>query len=517
MEEFRENILNWYQFKNTDDVLEIGDSGITKMLIRKCNKVMTVKKDIKTTEISRKFDYIIMIGIIGNIEEIFGERVKLSELVVFLEKYLKENGKFLIAVDNKFGLRYFAGNPENILNSRYKSLIGYSNEEEKIETFTKKSLKSKLENIGYHTNFYYPLPDYKLPNVIFSDKSLPKYNTIDKYVPYCKDGVKTVINEIDVFREILKEDENQFEFFANSFLVEASKVKTPIKYKYISFNNMRKPRYRLITKIADEYVEKETVNSDSEEHYNQIKNNIEILKNDKIKLLDDAVDGIIRSKYIEQKYMLSNVITELLEKNETKQVEKILKKYIDILNKNSYIEEDYEKTVFKRYGIKLENPELLKELHFKENGFWDMTFKNCFYVDDELYFFDQEWNEKFLPAEYILYHSIVYTISLRRFINVDDWLEKYDLIKYLKIFKELDDKLQEDVRDSKVWDFFHQNKYVDIDATIQELENMKIREKSQQEAYDNLKAEYDSYKKKVQNTKPYKIYKAVKNITKRKK
>lgn len=515
--EFRSNILNWYQFKKTDDVLELGNNEITKMLISKCNKVVSINKDLKNVEINRKFDYIILIGIIGKIEEIYGEKIGLIDLIVFLEKYLKEDGKFLIAVDNKFGLRYFAGNPENILNEKFKSLIGYSNEKEKIETFTKKSLEQKLKDIGYSSNFYYPLPDYRLPNVIFSDKYLPKYNTIDKYMTYYKENSTAIINEIDVFREILKDNEEMFTFFANSFLVEASKKKSPIKYKYVSFNNIRKAEYRLITKISDDYVEKQVVDNLAENHYNNIKKNIEILKSKKINTLDYVKDDVIQSKYESQEYMLNNVITTLLENGEKSKVEKILKNYIEILNKDSYIENDYKNTVFYRHNIRVKSPDSLKELHFQKNGLWDMTFKNCFYIDDKFYFFDQEWNEMNLPAEYVLYHSIVYTISLRRFVNIDDWLEKYNLTKFLDIFKELDDKLQKEIKDERIWDFFHKEKYIDLDATLQEMENMKIRSRAQQEAYDNLKAEYDSYRASIEDSKSYKLYRTVRNIGKRKK
>ena len=514
--EFGENILNWYQFKNTDEILEIGESRLRKMLSEKCGKVVSINNDLENTEIDGKFDYIIMIGIIKDIAKIFGRPIKLKDLIVFLEKYLKDNGKFLIAVDNKFGLRYFAGNPDNILNSKFKSLIGYSDEKEKIETFTKKTLKQKLESIGYNTNFYYPLPDYKLPNVIFSEEYLPKYNNIDKYMTYYKENSTPIFSELDVFREILKDNEENFEFFANSFLVEASKIKNPIKYKYISFNNLRKDKYRLITKIADGYVEKQAVNNKSLDHYNQIIKNIEILKSDNIKVLDSLNDGCLQSKYVDQKYMLNNVITEFLEKKEYDCVDKIVNRYIEILSKDSYIEEEYEKTVFNKYNVQIEDADILKQLHFKKNGLWDMTFKNCFFVDDDFYFFDQEWNEEVLPVEYILYRSIVYTISLRRYVNIEDWLVKYKLDKFVNIFKELDDKMQLEIRDENIWNFFSQNKYINLDETVQEMKNMEMRSKSQQEAYNNLKLEYDSFRKKIESSIPYKFYKKTKKIIKRK-
>ena len=72
-------------------------------------------------------------------KEIFGKNIELVEIIKILEKNLKEKGIFLIAVDNKFGLRYFTGNPENILNKKFESITGYSNEKEKI-------LKSVVDN-----------------------------------------------------------------------------------------------------------------------------------------------------------------------------------------------------------------------------------------------------------------------------------------------------------------------------------------------------------------------------------
>ena len=532
--ELKKNILNWYPFEKSDEILEIGYNEITEVFTEKCKEVVLVepnleeenvlnepnlniiKQNLKSAQISKKFDYIILIGVIGRIEALYGERIELVDLIRFLEQYLKKEGKFLIAVDNKFGLRYFSGNPDNILNEKFKSLIGYHDEKEPIETFTKKSLEKKLNNIFYCTNFYYPLPDYKYPNVIFSDDYYPQYDTIDKYMPYCTDKSTLIMNEIDVFREILKDNEEMFTFFANSFLVEAGRKKTPIKYKYVSFNNFRKPEYRLITKIADKYVEKQAMNSSANEHYSSIKKNIEILKNENINILECDKDGKIQSTYINQEHMLSNVITNLLEENKIAQVEEILNKYIEIINRDCHAEEDYENSVFGKYNIDIPDKAILKELNFRKNGMWDMTFNNCFYVNDEFYFFDQEWNEENLPSEYILYHSIVYTISLRRFININDWLDKYGLTKYLDVFKELDDKIQESIRDERIWTIYKQNSFIDIDATKQEIENLNIRNKAIQEAFDNLKAEYDEYRAKIEGSKSYKLYRTAKKIIKRK-
>ncbi len=394
-----------------------------------------------------------------------------------------------MAIDNKFGLRYFCGHPENILHKKFPSLIGYSNEPTKIETYTKTSLETFLKQQGYYTNFYYPLPDYKFPNVIFSEKEMPKYNSIDKYISYPTQQSDTIMNEIDVFREILKTNPEMFPFFANSFLVEMALEPIDILYKYISFNNMRKPEYRLITKIADNYVEKQVVGEEAENHYRQIKENIHYLEEQELHTVDYIENGTIKSRYIDQKYLLNEVLTHALAQNQTEQFDSIMAQYIQLLQKNTIHLETAENTVFEKYHIAIEHPEWISEFHFAPIGLWDMTFKNCFYLENQFYFFDQEWKEENLPVEFILYRSILYTISLRRYRNIDTLFETYGLQKYRTLFEALDNALQEKIRDSHIWALYSQNTYFDIDSTKQELENIGMRDHAKQLALENLTME----------------------------
>ncbi len=511
-----QNILNWYPFKAEDAILQIGASSeeLTKMFCKKCKQVTVVEPEeekflnfskienlkilnskLNNLLLEEKYDIITLIGTMENITEIAGSNLKLEDIIKKIEKNLKPNGKILLAVDNKFGLRFFAGNPENILHKKFESLIGYNNQPEKIETFTKTRLERKLKELGYNINFYYPLPDYRIPNVIFSDRQLPKYTNIDKYYPYYLENSDIIMNEIDVFREILKTDKDMFTFFANSFLVEMSKGNCEGKFKYISYNNLRKPEYQLITKIADTYVEKQAIENKSEKHYENIKNNIKILQENGIETVDYIENQVIKSKYIKQECLLNNVLTKKLEEGNQEEFNKILENYIKIISKNSYKETDYEKTVFAKYEIEIENKKIIEGLHFLKNGLWDMTFKNCFFVEDNFLFFDQEWKEENLPYEYILYRSILYTISLRRFLKIEDLLEEYNLTQYITLFKKLDDKLQEEIRDLNMWNFYSENHFFDIDKTKQEVINLNIRSKAQIAAIHNLKAENEVLRK----------------------
>lgn len=501
-----QNLINWYPFNTKDTVLQIGgDLGeLTQVFCNNCEKVVTIEPNIeKAKAIAKRYENRENLEIIvGNIDDIILEekfsiitiignnpKIKLKDNIQKLERNLKENGKFIIAVDNKFGLRYFMGNPENILNKKFESLIGYNNEPEKIESFTKSSLEQIFNSIGYKYTFYYPLPDYKMPNVIFSEKQKAKYNSIDKYNPYYKKNSTIIANEIDVYREILKTDQQMFEFFTNSFLIILEKEKNEELPLYISYNNMRKEKYRLITKISKNVVEKKPVSKEAEGHYNNIKKNIELLQQNNIKTVDYIKNGSIKSKYINQENLLNTVLTKSLEENNQQEFENIIEKYIQNLKKNKKVEPEYKDTIFSKYNIQIEDKNILKELYFVENGFWDMTFKNCFYIENELYFFDQEWREKNVPIEYILYRSILYTISLRRYVNIEELFEKYHISKYKNIFEALDNKIQEEIRSNKIWKFYSQNKYIDIDASLQELHNLQIRDSSKQLAIEQLDKE----------------------------
>ena len=500
MERFQSpNILNWYPFNKTQKVLEVGNKSeeLTKFLIDKCSSIQKISKIEELENIDAKFNIIILIGINEN------EKINLKNLVRRLEGFLEMDGRILLAVDNKFGLRFWAGNPENILEKKFTSLLGYNNEYEKIETYTKRYIETQLNEIGYKTRFYYPLPDYRRPNVIFSDDALPEYNSIDKYNPYYTGKSDILFNEIDVFREILKTDKDMFTFFANSFLVEVIKKEKEYDttYNYISYNNLRKEKYRLITKISNTYVEKQIVNEKAEEHYENIKNNIKILQENNIKTVDYIDEDKIKSKYIEQKYLLNNVLTEKLEKGQVEEFDNIIKNYIKQISVKTYKENNYENTAFGKYRVEVKDKSIIQDLNFEKNGMWDMTFKNCFLIDNQFYFFDQEWNEPNLPVEYILYRAILYTISLRRFVSIEKLFDKYNLSKYITLFEQLDNKIQEEIRDDEVWKFYSQNHDFNIDGTKQELNNLQIRSEAQETEINNLNERFKAQQLENNNLK----------------
>ena len=91
---------------------------------------------------------------------------------------LKDNGSLIIAIENKLGLKYFAGYKEDHLG---KSMYGIENRYQKkgVKTFGKLEIEKLLKANEYKINtFLFPFPDYKFPTSIISEEGL-KNNSFD--------------------------------------------------------------------------------------------------------------------------------------------------------------------------------------------------------------------------------------------------------------------------------------------------------------------------------------------------
>lgn len=294
----RQNILNWYPFKKDSDVLEIGAGmgAITGVLCKKCKKVTSVELSKKRSEtlITRCKDYDNLELIIGNFNDIkFKQKFDYITLIGVLEyanlytdsdnafefflskikSLLKPDGKLLIAIENQFGLKYFAGACEDHTNLQYDGICGYENKKGPI-TYGKNRICKLLDNVGLcYKRFYYPLPDYKLPNVIFSDEFLPDECLIENMydVYYYEDAVLN-FDEKRVYKEIIKE--GKFDFFANSFFVECSQRSFDkiIDFAVYNSNNNADTLYSIEKYNNGEYIRKK-INVSGKDEEEKIKIN----------------------------------------------------------------------------------------------------------------------------------------------------------------------------------------------------------------------------------------------------
>lgn len=242
----RENLLEWYDYDKNGSVLEIGAGcgAVTGVFCRKTSRVVGIELskrrsminatrnakygnleilvgNFEDIQIKEKFDYVSLIGVLEysplyiNCESPFEDMVKRAKA------FLKDDGKLIIAIENKMGLKYLAGATEDHTGVPFDGVNNYENIDY-VKTLSKPEIIDLLRNAGYKKiEFYYPMPDYKMPNVIYSDNRLPNVGELRNIINVFDRERYQTFNEEIVFDQLIKD--GLFDYFANSFLVFASK------------------------------------------------------------------------------------------------------------------------------------------------------------------------------------------------------------------------------------------------------------------------------------------------------
>jgi SAM-dependent methyltransferase len=168
----------------------------------------------------RKFDYVVFVGVL-EYAAVFSESK--NPFVEFLQaacSHLKPDGVLLFAIENRFGLKYWLGGSEDHLQKPFVGIEGYK-EKKTAQTFSKETLRKFCSEAGLkQTRFYSVYPDYKFPEIICVEGYKPNAENLRKvHFTYSRNSL-LYVDERDLYRELV--ENNVSDFFANSFLIEAS-------------------------------------------------------------------------------------------------------------------------------------------------------------------------------------------------------------------------------------------------------------------------------------------------------
>lgn len=289
----RENILEWVPMDKNAKVLEVGSGcgAITGVLSRKAGSVTCVElskrrslinahrhrdcenvticvgnfQDIEP-KLDRDYDYICLIGVFEYGQSYIGGDTPYESFLKILMPHLKEGGRILIAIENKYGLKYFAGCKEDHLGTYFSGIENYSGGGG-VRTFSRSGLEKIFQSCGvdeYH--FYYPYPDYKFMTSLYSDDYLPgKGELCDNLRNF--DGDRMVLfDEKNAFDGLVAD--GLFPVFSNSFVAVIGK---DFPVRFVKYSNDRAPEYAVKTEIIREdsgeiFVRKHPMGKAAEEH-----------------------------------------------------------------------------------------------------------------------------------------------------------------------------------------------------------------------------------------------------------
>ena len=423
----REGICNWYPFKKNAKILEIGSGcgAITGVLCQNARMVTSIElskrrasinfernKKYKNLEIivgnlneiklDEKYDYITLIGVLEYAGRFTEGDNPFHLFINNIKRFLKPDGAILIAIENRLGLKYFCGAPEDHTGRLFDGINNYPNYNG-VKTFSKSELVELLNECGFIRNrFYYPYPDYKLPNEIFTDYSINKnkrpYNTydVDRY---------SLFWETDMNNSLQKE--NVAFAFANSFFVEARETtECDASVLYVKLNQDRKEEFRVGTVIYQQdgkkNVEKKIF------HPSAISHIINIYENDNKKYGNvNTINGILNDDSIIypliQSDSLSDRLKELALHGKASEVVDLIRDFFDDVFADA-IPMELTDDLVRVFGETFPN-EINMKCVCPANI--DLSPSNVFCVDDSYVVSDCEWVFDFpIPVSFVAWRAI---------------------------------------------------------------------------------------------------------------
>lgn len=268
----RENIVDWIPMKKTDKVLEVGSGcgAITGALARKAGSVTCVDlsrkrslinayrhsecdnvtihvgnfKDIEP-ELPKDYDYICLIGVFEYGQGYIGGQTPYHDFLNILLPHLAKGGRLVIAIENKYGLKYFAGCKEDHLGTWFSGIENYV-DGGGVRTFSRRGLERIFRSCGvqeYH--FYYPYPDYKFMTALYSDAYLPGKGELTNNLRNFDRDRMLLFDEKNAFDGIA--EDGLFPIFSNSFIAV---IGADFDVKYVKYSNDRAPEYAIKTEIG---------------------------------------------------------------------------------------------------------------------------------------------------------------------------------------------------------------------------------------------------------------------------
>lgn len=456
LSDIRENLLEWYPFDQNASLLEVGSGcgALTGLFSKKVNKVTCIElsekrslinaernresnnieikignfKDIRLDE---KFDYITLIGVWEYAGHYIGGKTPYLDMLKNLKQYLKEDGKLLIAIENKMGLKYWNGAPEDHTGNIYDGLNDYI-DAENVRTFSKAEMEEILTQAGWNQwKFYYPMPDYKLPDVIYTDDKLPEPGELRNYR---KDyNASRIYNFYDaVISDQLCADK-MMDYFANSFLVECGDDVSDVIFA--KCNRMRNEAYRNATVIRKKNgkrsVQKIALNAEAQKHIGQMgANHMDYCMNVK------GVQGVIQNAMYVTDYVEGQDLDVYLYpyRNDAErfveEVQKIIQQYLAPHEQcmTAFAMTDKYRAIFgDQYPT---GAKCLKKTNI------DLIFSNLRRTKEgEVYCIDNEWVFDFpVPFEFALWKALFnlytkYAVYLRKNISREQFLRQFNIDK----------------------------------------------------------------------------------------
>ena len=277
----RAQLLKHFAFDPDQSVLEIGSGcgAITRFLgetfatvvavegsrrrarigrlrTRGMDHVQVVCAPLQELQFQKKFDIVVVVGVLEYAASFGGDVADpYDDFLRRCRESLTDSGTLILAIENQFGLKYFAGMGEDHTGKPFDGLEGYSSGRHAVRTFGRHELDAMLERHFDRTAFFYPFPDYKIPSAVLSEAALHDIDAASLVAAYpvrdyAHEHRRRLFDDALVWEELGR---NQMApLLAPSFLVVAGNSGSPMPAFEgfgVLYSSGRKPEFQTVTTI----------------------------------------------------------------------------------------------------------------------------------------------------------------------------------------------------------------------------------------------------------------------------
>ena len=464
--ELPKGLIKWYEFHVDSRALYVtGGIEACELLseaLEECGLIVD-KMSISSLEAATHdqmektdaaYDYIVMVGTL--------ERSRNPEAVLrTLRNMLSPTGKLLLGADNRLGIRYFCGDRDAFTERSFDSIENYvrinMEDRERLggHAFARAELVEMLENAGFtHHRFYSVLPALEKPQVLYAEDYLPEEELEVRISPQYHYPDTVFLEEEKLYTTLIQN--GLFHAMSNGYLVECPLDDSYANVKHVTVSMERGRANAMFTVIRrDNKVEKRPVYVEGLKKLDCLTENTLDLQQHGVKMIDVVrEDNAIIMPYV-QGEPVTDYFRRLLCMDKELFMQE-LDRFWQIIQHSSehvpYEEVNWEQFEPDWQKRKADDPnkEKWRKIAFgsqteRDNlgiilkrGYIDLVSLNCFLIDGDFVFYDQELYIENLPAKVILQRTIqlIYrdNTQLEGILPQKQVQERFHLVEYIELW-----------------------------------------------------------------------------------
>lgn len=485
--ELPKGLLKWYKFHNGSRALYVTagldtDDPLTESLIESglradLTDILSLDKFAldNAGKSTVTYDYIVMAGAL--------ERSPNPENALrIVRSLLGENGRLLLGTDNRLGIRYFCGDRDAFTERNFDGIENYARinmadrQHLKGRAYAKAELIQMLENAGFQKHrFYAVLPELVRPQMLYAEDYLPEEELEVRIFPQYHYPDTVFLEEERLYTSLIQN--GLFHAMANGYLIECPLDGCFANVRQVTVSMERGVANAMFTIIRrDNKVEKKPVYDTGKQKPRQLMENTLYLQKRGVKM----IEGVLEDNAFIMPYIQGEPVTDYFRRLLCENIELFLQKldyFWEIIQNSSEIV-PYEEVNWEQFEPNWQkrkaddpNKDKWKKVAFgsaqeRENlgiilkrGYIDLVSLNCFYIDDDYVFYDQELYMENLPAKVILQRTINFIYRgdtmLEMILPKKQLQERYHLNEYYELWNQFANRFLDDLRNDTKLSQYH--------------------------------------------------------------